>query len=51
MTMQTTTFDWRTFECEECGAVEDIDVSQSEGEQVCDCGGLMRCIDGVREDK
>lgn len=38
--------DWRKFECEECGNVEDIDVSADDGEQICQCGGLMICHDG-----
>ena len=33
--------EWATFECEECGEVEDIDIGTDAGEQICGCGGLM----------
>jgi hypothetical protein len=38
---------WHTFECEECGEIEEIDVGADAGEQICDCGALMIRIDGI----
>lgn len=37
---------WRTFECTECGEVEDIDVSEALAAPACECGGALECIDG-----
>lgn len=38
--------EWRTFECEDCGEVEEIDISEdSNPPQICSCGAEMHCID------
>ena len=40
---------WQTFECDDCGEVEEIDTGDDAGEQICGCGGLMVCIDARDE--